>query len=504
MQQAPAVAPGRKRDRYKWVALAIGSMGSFMATLDAGTSTIAYPALSAAFNADISLVVWVLLSYLLVGTGLALTLGWVGDVVGRKRVYSLGFVIFALGLGLSALSQNISQLIGSRVLQGIGLAMFQANGYPLISAAFPPQERGKAFGLLGSVVGVGLAGGPALGGILLDTLGWRSLFYARVPLALAAAIVSWLFLKEDRKTGTGLSIDVAGALILFLQLAALLLTINQAGRLGLGSPVIWALASVALLLTAIFPLVEARAKRPVVDLRLLKVRRFSMTLLTTLLHFLPWGIITFISQFFLLGTLGFTPSHAGLLLAVFPSVRILAAPASGWLADRLPPSLIQASALLLMAAGAVLTARLGPHPGNLDIALAFVLLGFGSGFYEPANTTTVMGSVPPDRFGTAAASIVTTRQIGISSGAALGGTIYALREAAHRTITPGSTETPLPSAGLLQQAGAFHDTLIAAAALIFLAALSALAQGPFTRRFPRASQRPQASSPPLPRRKRYS
>lgn len=487
MPPDPSSIQVQRRDAYKWITLGIVGLGTFMTTLDAGIQNVAYPALATAFSVDISLVVWLLLAYLLVSTGLVLTLGWVGDVVGRKRVFALGFLIFGLALALSALSQNILQLIGSRVIQGVGVAMIVANGIALVTAAFPSGERGKALGIIGSVVGIGLACGPVLGGFLLDNLGWQSIFYTRVPIGLLGAGISWLFLREDQTRGKDIAVDWTGALLVFLLMGALLLTINQIGRLGADSPLIWALGSVTLLLAPAFLMVETRASRPLVDFKLLMGRTLSMALLTVIFHFLAWGIIILVSQFFLVQALGFSASYSGILLAVFPAMRILAAPTSGWLSDRLDPRLLSAVGLTVMSLGAVITARLGHQPSGAEIVLAFAVLGLGSGIYESPNTRTIMSSVPPDRLGTAAAALATTRQIGISSGVALAGTIYILRESVHRASAISSgIETS--TATIMGAAGAFHDTLIIGAILIFLGVVPSLAQGPSTPLTSRTSQ----------------
>ena len=220
----------------------MASIATFMSTLDGGMMSVAYPALATAFVTDTSTVLWVTVSYWVTGVGLLLTLGWLGDVAGRNRVFILGFLVFSLGLIAGGASQNIWHLIGSRVLQGVGSSMILSNLNALITAAFPPRERGKALGLSGAVVGVGLTMGPLLGGLLLDLLDWRALFYSRVPIGLLGAALAWWVLPRDRAVGGGIRVDLIGAAALFGTLASFLLFVNRGGKLGFDSSIALSMA----------------------------------------------------------------------------------------------------------------------------------------------------------------------------------------------------------------------------------------------------------------------
>ena len=181
---------------YKWLALATVGLGVLTSTLDGSIVNLAYPVLTEAFNTTPSTVLWVTVAYLLVSSSLALPLGTIGDIVGRKRLYILGFIVFTIGLGLSSISQTIGQLISFRILQGVGQAMLVATINALIVDAFPDKERGRALGINGALVGLGLSSGPFLGGIILDFLGWQALFWTRLPVSVIGLIIAIVILTH--------------------------------------------------------------------------------------------------------------------------------------------------------------------------------------------------------------------------------------------------------------------------------------------------------------------
>ena len=183
----------------KWLVLLAACLGNLVLTLDSGVIGVSYPALAEAFDTDTSTVLWVSVAFWVTGVGLVMTVGWLGDVGGRRLSYTLGFVLFSVALGLSAITVDLWQLIAARIFMGLGSAMVLAGVNAIILDRFEPRDRAKAIGIAGAVVGIGLSAGPLAGGWLLDTLGWRALFYTRVPISLIAAGLSWWVL-EDRES----------------------------------------------------------------------------------------------------------------------------------------------------------------------------------------------------------------------------------------------------------------------------------------------------------------
>ena len=235
----------------KWLVLTVVSIGTLMTTIDSGIVNVSYPALVDAFDSDASTVLWVNVAYWVTDVGLLLTLGWIGDVAGRRQVFAMGFVVFTVGALLCAVSPTIWFLIGARVVQAIGTAMILANTYAIITTVFPSNERGKAIGVSIAVVGLGLTSGPFVGGALLDILDWRALYYVRAPVGLLGVVMSLWLLPRDATSVGNFRMDYLGALVLFAAMAASLLVINQGGRLGFDSTPIIGLAAAAVVTMAL-------------------------------------------------------------------------------------------------------------------------------------------------------------------------------------------------------------------------------------------------------------
>ena len=399
-------------------------LGVTITTLDLGMTTIGFPAISAALGADLSAVVWVGIGYFLVSAGLLFFMGWLGDALGRRRVYVWGMVIIAVGLGLSALAENIFQLIGSRLVMAVGVAMAQANATAIVVEAFPAGERGRGLGILGGVQGAGLAAGPLAGGYLLASLGWPALFYIRIPLAVAAALLAWATLHPTPGQGKSRP-DILGSFSLFMGFGGLLLAVNRLGKVGLDSPLVWVPAAVAVAFLAIFPLVERRAAQPVLSPSLFSNRSFTLAQGGFLFHFGAWGVMMFLTPFYLVEGLGYSPQTAGLLFAFFPGMRVVLAPLAGSLSDRIGVKIPCSVGLLIMAVGLGWLSQLGPNPGAVQVAAAFAVGGVGSALFDPVGIRAIMESVPRSLVGTASASVPAARQLGGSVGGALGGAVLA-------------------------------------------------------------------------------
>ena len=224
-------------NNHHWWVLGTVSIGIFMATLDASIVNISLPTIMADFKASLAVSEWIILAYMLTITGLLLPFGRFADMIGRKKIFRLGFVMFSLGSGLCALSQNPAQLIFFRAFQAIGAAMLTSNSFAIITAVFPPEKRGRALGIAGTVVATGFTVGPSLGGFLVTALGWRSIFYVNVPVGLVGIIMATYILNEQLVSptlGQKKSFDFLGTALIVIGLSALLLglTTGQAGRWG--------------------------------------------------------------------------------------------------------------------------------------------------------------------------------------------------------------------------------------------------------------------------------
>ena len=423
---------GPSAQRSRWLVLLVASLGNLVLTLDSGIMGVSYPALAEAFDTDTSTVLWVSVAFWVTGVGLVMTVGWLGDVGGRRLSYTLGFVLYSLALGLSAITVELWQLIAARVFMGIGSAMILAGVNAIILDRFGPRERAKAIGIAGAVVGLGLSTGPLAGGWLLDVLGWQALFYTRVPISVAAAGLSWWVLQRQEGGGArDLSVDRLGALALFAVLASFLVMVNRGAVDGLMSPLVIAMAVLLVVSVPILIVSQRRSSRPILDFGLFRRPGYGFGLGVLIFHYTSLGAILLLAPFFFIDALGFSATKMGLFIMLHTLMRVFLAPISGALTHRIGAWTLSGVGLAAMVASLAWLSVLADSGSETAILGALLLAGIGSGLYEPPNTTTIMGSVPPDRYGTASASIASGRQLSFSVGVAVAGAIFAVRERAY-------------------------------------------------------------------------
>jgi len=442
---------------YKWKAMATVAMGTLMTSVDFSITNIAFPTLTRTFNKELTTVMWVTVAYILVSCSSTLILGKIGDLIGRKRIYTLGMAVFTLGLTACSLSQGIGHLILFRSFQALGAAMVISCGAAIVTEAFPPREIGKGLGFLGMFTSIGFIIGPVLGGYLLDWFNWRSIFYIRTPLGVLALVMGLALLRKDRKAGISFRMDLLGTLTSWAGLFCLVFGIGQLRNLGPRSPLTYLLMGAGLVFLVLFTLVERRAEDPILDMSLFGNRIFSSASAALFLSFVAIPPFLLLIPFYLIESMGLTPSETGLLLAIHSLSTIAAGPLSGSLSDRFGAARFAAAgaAATMLAFLLMLTFDLGTSTGRIVAVL--VLLGVGFGVFQPPNSSTIMGAVARDHLGTASALIATLRQVGISLGMALAGTLYSARLSTHLV--------ELGRKGIEQDATraipfAFHDVLL--------------------------------------------
>jgi len=473
---ADGVREAEKGLPYKWLALIAVAIGTYMGTMDASIVNISFPTLSKTFGVDASVVLWVSVAYLLASTGLMLTLGRLGDLIGRKKVYILGFVIFTLGMGLCSLAQNIGQLIGFRVVQAIGSAMLIAVGNAIVIDAFPGRERGKALGIMGGVVSAGFITGPLIGGVLLDAFDWRSIFYIRLPVGVIGIIMAWLILRGESRARTRVSFDLRGAVTLFGGLTTLLLLVNQGGKVGWTSPYILILGAATVTLLALFVVAERKAIQPVVDLALFRSRLFAAANASLLLIFVATAAYSFLMPFYLIQGLGYSSSRAGLLMITVALTTIVVAPLSGWLSDKIGSRILCSLGMAVVCLALFLLSGLSIHSTTTEVIPWLIIFGLGSGLFQAPNSSAIMGSVPRDKLGTGAAMIATGRQVGMSIGIAVAGAIFTSRQAfhmarlAHEQLSPAALRSEALVAG-------FQDALLVSVLICSIGIITSLVRG---------------------------
>jgi len=394
-----------------------------------------------------------------------LILGRTGDMFGRRRIYLLGALIFTLGLTLCSLAQNVTQLIVFRIFQAIGASMLISCGAAIVTEAFPENERGKGLGFLAVSVSAGLISGPMLGGFLLGWLEWRSIFYMRIPIGFVVLLMAVIFLKRDKKSITKPKFDLWGTLFSATGLACLMVGVNQLNRFGLRSPQFYILMGLGMLSFMVFVFIEKHAIDPVVDLSLFKNRVFSSALWSLFLIFFTYSAYILLMPFYLLQGIGMTPSKAGIVLTMVSVIAIIVGPISGWLSDRYGQAQFAILGTIITIISFWLMYRLDLESRLIAIISAQALAGVGMGLFQSPNSSSIMGSVKEDRLGTASAMTATFRQMGISLGMAMSGTIYSARFLYHKTelIVQGLQEAMVHRQAVSHS---FSDTFFVSAILM--------------------------------------
>jgi EmrB/QacA subfamily drug resistance transporter len=462
--QPPPTRPGTDYSRKWWVMLAI-AMGVFLGTIDGSIVNVALPTLIRDLHTTFPHAQWVVLSYLLTLATLVLGVGRLGDVVGKKTIYTAGFGVFTLGSVLAGLSPSIGWLIGFRVFQAVGASMVFALGFALVTEAFPPEERGRALGIQGAIVSAGIVLGPTLGGMLIDSFGWRSIFFVNLPVGIVGTWCAARFIPDTPPVG-GQRFDFAGAALLFAALLALMLGLTLGQTRGFSDPLVGGLVAGSALMIAGFIAVERRSPQPMLDLRLFHNRQFSANIFAGWASFAGIGGVYLLLPFYLESVLGHTPREAGLLLASGPAALGVAAPIAGVVSDRVGPHPVVVTGLSVLAVGYLLMTRLGLTTAPLEYVLLGIPVGLGLGIFQSPNNSAIMGAVPRDRLGVTSGLLTITRITGQLSGISLLGTVWAARVAAHTGTV--STPTAAPPAA---QVSALRDTLFGVAALIGIALL---------------------------------
>jgi EmrB/QacA subfamily drug resistance transporter len=412
-------------ERKWWILLAIG-VGSFMSALDGSVANVVLPVVRRTFGSDVATIEWVVTIYLLVVSGLLLSLGRLGDLRGHKPVYISGFAVFVLGSALCGLARSTETLIAFRALQALGAAMLLANAPAILTKNFPETQRGQALGMQATMTYLGLTVGPSLGGWLTSQFNWRAVFYINVPVGLLALWLSLRFIPRDAKRAAEHTeqFDVAGAVTFMAGLVALLLGLNQGQEWGWTSPPILALLAVAVLLLGAFLLIERRVSNPMLDLSLFQRRIFSAAAASAVLNYICLYSVLFLLPFYLIQGRSLDPAQAGLILTAQPLVMAIAAPISGTLSDRIGSRLLGTLGMLVLAVGLFFLSRVGPYTPFHVLAGALAVVGLGTGMFVSPNSSALMGSAPRQRQGIASGILATARNVGMALGVGLAGAIY--------------------------------------------------------------------------------
>jgi len=458
--------PNRDYSR-KWHVMAAVGTGVFLATIDGSIVNVSLPTLVNSLQTEFAVVQWVVLAYLLTVTSTMAGIGRLADMVGKKLIYTLGFTIFTVGSALCGLSPSVDWLIGFRVLQAIGAAMTMALGAAIVTEAFPPPERGKAMGVIGTIVSMGIVLGPALGGVILELLSWQWIFFVNLPVGIVGIIMVRRNVPNFKPKGQQ-QFDLLGAVSLCLSILFLLLGLTFGQQQGFFKPLIYLLLSLWLILLIFFIFLENKVAQPMIDPKLFHSSILRVNLITGFISFVGLGGTIIILPFYLENILEYSSIQVGLLMGVIPIMLGVTSPIAGAWSDRVGSRKITIAGLLLLCIGFWTASTLDQNTTVLGYILRIFSVGAGIGIFLSPNNSAIMGAAPPQQLGIVSSMMAQSRTLGQTIGVAVIGAIWAGRTLFHAETMPrgGATLAPVNA-----QVAGLHDAFITAAILTFIALL---------------------------------
>jgi len=392
----------------KRTALSIAVIASFMTPFMGSAINIALPTIGKEFNANAVQLSWVATSYILSAAIFLVPFGKLADIVGRKRIYTIGLLLFIFSSVLCAISSHINQLIFFRILQGLGSAMIFSTSTAIITSVYPIGERGRALGINVSSVYIGLSVGPFVGGLLTQNLGWQSIFLVLIPIGLTAIILIFLKLKEEWVGARKDTFDWKGSLLygifLFLLMYGFTLLPKYQG---------WILIVSGMVTFIGFLFVEKRSEYPVLEVNLFRHNRvFAFSNLAALINYSATFATGFLLSLYLQYLKDFTPQEAGLVLVSQPIIMAILSPVSGRLSDKIEPRLVASFGMGLSMLGLIFLVFLTPITPIPLIILNLVLLGTGFALFSSPNINSIMNSVENKFLGVASGTQATMRAVG--------------------------------------------------------------------------------------------
>jgi EmrB/QacA subfamily drug resistance transporter len=452
-------------ENRKWWTLGAVAFGLFMIMLDNTIVNVALPAIQRDLDIGISELEWVFNGYALTFGVLMLTGGKLADLLGRRRIFILGLVVFTAASLACGLASSAGLLIGARVVQGVGSALMNPATLSIITATFPPRQRGMAIGIWAGVSAMALAIGPLVGGLITENISWNWIFFINVPIGVLAIVVTRLVVAESRDTSTQQRLDLPGLLSSAVALFALTYGLIEANTYGWTSGRILGLFAVALVGLAVFVVLEVRQRAPMLDLSLFKDGTFAgANAVMMLVGLAMFGVFFFISLF-VQNILGYSAIQAGASFLPMTVLIILIAPAAGKFSDRVGSRWLMGGGMILLSVSLFLFSRLDAASDFWNVFPGLIVGGLGMGLVMTPTTAAAMGSVPVDKAGVGSAVLNSMRQVGGSLGIAVMGAIVASQVSA----PPG---TPQAAAGFVT---GFQHALIVASLIALSGAFLAVA-----------------------------
>jgi EmrB/QacA subfamily drug resistance transporter len=413
--------PKRTNSSIRLAALLVATLANFLTPFMSSAVNIALPAIGAEFATSAILLSWIPTSFLLAAAMFAVPFGRISDIYGMKKIFNYGVIIFTISSFLSAAAPSAESLIVFRILQGIGGAMIFVTGLAIITSVYPPQERGKAIGINIATVYIALALGPVLGGIMTQFLGWRSLFWAMIPLGLLILTLTYWKLKDEWAECRGEKFDIKGSIFYSIVLVMVMYGFSPLHHL----------TGIILLVAGIigfigFLMYELKLESPVLNVGLFKNRTFAFSNLAALINYSATFAVTFLLSLYLQYIKALDPLSAGLILVAQPVMMAIFAPIAGKLSDKFIPQNLAALGMALSTIGLFIFAFINEQTSIAFITVGLIIIGTGFGFFSSPNTNAIMGSVERRFYGVASAMVSTMRLLGQTFSMGLALMVFAI------------------------------------------------------------------------------
>jgi EmrB/QacA subfamily drug resistance transporter len=466
--------------RNRWWSLSVASVATLIVTVDTGQLSIALPAIIREFNADLALASWIALVYALITASLYLPCGRLSDLFGLGKLFLTGFILYSLSSFAAALAQGSAQLVVCRALQAGGSALIMANNFALVTALFPPEERGRAMGIAGGTISaLGYSLGPVIGGVLTHAFGWRSNFFLSGALALVGFAAARALLPPESFRGSSERkepFDFAGAASFAFAISALLSSLALAQKGGWQDAVVFVTAFAGAGVLGFFVWWESRVEYPLLDLKIFRIPAFVLGNSARWLSFITMSVSNLLMPFFLQLAMGLDPLRTGILVAPTSVAMALLAPLTGWMSEKFAPERLCAVGLAVNGVALIFLSFLDPDSSAVEVIFGLGLMGVGMGIFQTPNNMLLMSSVPRHRLGVGSSVLSIVRSLGYSIGATLATVIvsYFLLIATGATslqsLTGGSqigVDAPVLAAFLR----GYHYAFLIAAAVAFAGAV---------------------------------
>ena len=412
----------------KYLVFGALAIGLFASVVDHGSVVVALPSVAEDLRIELPSVQWVVIGFALVISALLLPMGRLADIIGQKRVYILGSVILVVGAAAAGFAPNLATLLLARILQGVGAAMTQGTGMAIMTSVFPSHERGRAVGLLMTTVGVGAVAGPAIGGLVVDFIHWRAVFFINIPLGLLGVVATLAVLRrwESDRASRGSSFDWTGAFLSTGVLVALLLGLTMAVSRGWTSvPILLAFVLSASMFIG-FIWWELRAPVPMFDLRFFRDRVFSCGVAAAFLTFLGQSAVLFLMPFYIQNVLGFSPKIAGLVVMPGALCMAILGAVSGTLSDKFGWRWFTVGGMVSSTIGLIILSRVTETSHLYEVIPGLILISGGMGTFYSPNSSSVLSAVGRESYGVVAGFLNLVRNSANVMSLAIATTIVTL------------------------------------------------------------------------------